>query len=159
MTVRSQSMPVTDLPFLARLREEHGAKALRYCGVSVVNVLTGVSVLAFCHAVLGWPATAANVTAWMVSTVPAYLLSRAWVWQQSGSHRLSGEVLPFWVLALIGLVFSTAVVGLVERHTEMTIFILAGNLAAYGVVWIAKYLVLDRLMWRHQPAGDAVEVA
>ena len=130
-------------------------KALRYCGVSVVNVLTGASTLAFCHAVLGWSAVASNITAWAVSAVPAYLLSRAWVWQQSGSHRLTGEVLPFWILALVGLICSTFVVDQVEQHTERTIFILAGNISAYGVVWIAKYVFLDKVMWRHRTADPA----
>ena len=158
MTVRSQSMPVTDLPLVSRLIDEHGVKALRYCGVSVVNVATGVSTLAFCHAVLGWSAVASNLTAWAVSAVPAYLLSRAWVWQQSGSHRLTGEVIPFWILALVGLLCSTFVVNQVEQHTERTIFIIAGNISAYGIVWIAKYVVLDKVMWRHQPATDPAEV-
>jgi putative flippase GtrA len=159
MPVRSESMPVSDSPLYVRLAAEHGEKAIRYCAVSVVNVVTGLSTLAFCHGVLHWSAVSANITAWMVSTVPAYMLSRAWVWKQSGSHRFGGEVLPFWILALVGLLFSTIVVDLVERHTERTIYILVGNLSAYGVVWVAKYLILDKVMWRHRPANDPVEVA
>ncbi|MYA14186.1 MAG: GtrA family protein [Acidimicrobiaceae bacterium] len=141
--------PVSASPMstLQRLRAEHGLKALRYCGVSVVNVSVGVSVLAICHGLLGWPAVGANLAAWMVSTVPAYLLSRAWVWQRSGPHRLAGEVLTFWVMALIGLLLSSAAVWVVEEFTSETVFVVAGNLAAYGTVWVAKYVFLDRVMW------------
>ena len=141
--------PVTVSPMstLQRLRAEHGLKALRYCGVSVVNVSVGVSVLVVCHGLLGWPAVGANLAAWMVSTVPAYLLSRAWVWRRSGPHRLAGEVLTFWVMALIGLLLSSAAVWAVEEFTSETVFVVAGNLAAYGTVWVAKYLFLDRVMW------------
>ena len=159
MAVRSHDMPAADSSLVVRLATEHGMKALRYCGVSVVNVLTGASTLAFCHAVLHWSAVSSNLAAWAVSTVPAYLLSRAWVWRQSGSHRLSGEVLPFWILALVGLLFSTFVVGIVAQHTERTTLILVANISAYGVVWVAKYLILDKVMWRHQSANDPVEVA
>ena len=120
---------------LQRLRAEHGLKALRYCGVSVVNVTVGVTVLSICHGVLGWPAVGANLAAWMVSTVPAYLLSRAWVWRRSGPHRLGGEVLTFWIMALIGLVLSSLAVRAVEEFTSETVFVVAGNLAAYGTVW------------------------
>ena len=133
---------------LQRLRAEHGMKALRYCGVSAVNVTVSVTVLAACHALLGWPAVWANLAAWMVSTVPAYLLSRAWVWQKGGSHRLGGEVLAFWVLALVGLGFSSLAVRVVEEFTSETLFVVSGNLGAYGTVWVAKYLFLDRVMWR-----------
>ena len=132
---------------LQRLRAEHGLKALRYCGVSVVNVTVGLSVLAICHGVLGWPAVGANLAAWMVGTAPAYLLSRAWVWQRSGPHRLGGEVLTFWVMALVGLALSSLAVAIIERMADRTVLVAAGNLAAYGAVWIAKYVFLDRVMW------------
>jgi len=144
---------------LMRVLEEHGAKLLRYCGVSAVNVLTGMSTLAFCHAVLGWSPVESSISAWAVSTIPAYLLSRHWVWQQSGSHSVSAEIMPFWILALAGLAFSTLVVGLVGTVTDSTPMILLGNLGAYGVVWVVKYLVIDNLMWSHDDAQvvEAVE--
>ena len=135
------------------LGAEHGLKALRYCAVSVVNVTVGLSVLSVCHAVLGWPAVGANLAAWMVGTAPAYLLSRAWVWQRRGPHRLGGEVLAFWVMALVGLALSSLAVGIVERYTPRTVLVMAGNLGAYGVVWVAKYLFLDKVMWRGVRGG------
>ena len=149
------SVVVTVLPTstLQRLKAEHGLKALRYCGVSVVNVTVGLSILAVCHAVLGWPAVGANLAAWMVGTVPAYLLSRAWVWQRSGPHRLGGEVLTFWVMALVGLALSSLAVAVVEHYTQRTVLVVASNLAAYGTVWVAKYVFLDQVMWARPPKG------
>ncbi len=136
------------LGVLRRLVDDHLLKALRYCAVSAVNVVVGLSVLITCHAVLGWPAVAANISAWMVSTVPAYLMSRAWVWNHTGAHRIGGEVVPFWIMALTGLGLSTLAVGLVERHTDLTVFVVAGNIGAYGLVWVAKYVFLDQVLWR-----------
>ncbi len=135
------------LSTLQRLRVEHGLKALRYCGVSVVNVTVGVSVLVVCHALFGWTAVQSNLAAWAVGTTPAYLLSRAWVWQQSGRHRIGSEVITFWLMAFVGLVLSSLVVRLVEHLAENTLAVVAGNLSAYGLVWIAKYLYLDNVMW------------
>ena len=132
---------------LQRLRVEHGPKALRYCGVSIVNVTVGLTTLAVCHGVLGWPAVAANLAAWMVGTAPAYLLSRAWVWQRSGPHRLGGEVLAFWILALVGLALSSLVVTIIEHLADRTVLVVAGNLGVYGSVWVAKYIFLDQVMW------------
>ena len=140
-------MAATPTSSLQRLRVEHGLKALRYCGVSVVNVTVGLTALAVCHGVLGWPAVAANLAAWMVGTAPAYLLSRAWVWQRSGPHRLGGEVLAFWIMALVGLALSSLVVAIVEHLADRTVLVVAGNLGAYGSVWVAKYIFLDQVMW------------
>ena len=140
-------MTATPTSALQRLRDEHGLRALRYCGVSVVNVTVGIGVLVICHGVLGWPAVGANLAAWMVGTAPAYLLSRAWVWQRSGPHRLGGEVLTFWIMALVGLVLSSLTVTIIEHFTQRTLLVVAGNLGAYGTVWVAKYVFLDRVMW------------
>ena len=148
MTVRST--PVSDRlpPLVARLLDEHGAKALRYLGVSAFNVAFGAALLAVLHGVLGWEPVPANVTAWAIGSGPAYYLNRQWVWQQSGAHSLHREVLPFWIIALVGLLLSTAAVGLAGRYTEATAYILLANLSAYGVIWVAKYVILDKVMWR-----------
>ena len=146
-------MTATPSSTLRRLRAEHGLKALRYCGVSVVNVTVGLSVLAVCHGVLGWPAVVANLAAWMVGTAPAYLLSRAWVWQRSGPHRLGREVLTFWIMALVGLALSSLVVAIIEHLADRTVLVLAGNFGAYGSVWVAKYIFLDRVMWPRRRDG------
>ena len=146
-------MTATPTSSLQRLRAEHGLKALRYCGVSIVNVAVGLTVLAVCHGLLGWPAVGANLAAWMVGTAPAYLLSRAWVWQRSGPHRLGGEVLTFWIMALVGLALSSLAVAVIEQLADRTVLVLAGNFGAYGSVWVAKYVFLDRVMWPRSPKG------
>ena len=151
--IASDPVTVPLMSTLQRLRAEHGLKALRYCGTSVVNVSVGICVLTVCHAVLDWPAVGANLAAWMVSTVPAYLLSRTWVWQRSGPHRLGGEVLTFWIMALVGLGLSSLTVAIVEHFTQRTLLVAAGNLFAYGTVWVAKYVFLDRVMWPKATKG------
>lgn len=158
MTVASS--PVTAAPHPARaFLAEHGAKLLRYCGVSVVNVITGQAVLAFCLAVLDLRAVPSQVIAAMVSAVPAYILSRRWVWQQSGPDSFRSEVLPFWTMSLIGLVFAVTSIGIVEQFTDNTLALMLTSLAAYGVVWVAKYIVLDKIMWGSADRDAAPEPA
>ncbi len=45
MTLASSSMSTVERLGLSRLLAEHGMKLLRYCGMSVVNVVTGVGTL------------------------------------------------------------------------------------------------------------------
>jgi putative flippase GtrA len=132
---------------LAPLLEEHGTKILRYCGVSVVNVITGNGTLLICLEVFELHRLVSVLIAWMVSTIPAYLLSRHWVWQQRGANSMRSEVAPFWILALIGLGFSGLCVWIAGFFTESSLALMVVNLGAFGVVWVAKYLVLDRMMW------------
>ena len=157
MPLASNPMSTATRLGLTSLIEEHGLKLLRYCGVSVVNVITGLGTLFFCLEVLDIQPVLSNVIAWMVSTVPAYLLSRYWVWQQSGSNSVKAEIAPFWILALIGLAFSSFCIWIAGYFTENSFVLIGVNLCAYGVVWVAKYIVLDRIMWGPGSHGE-VEV-
>ena len=158
MTVASTPVTTTLHPARAFLAE-HGPKLLRYCGVSVVNVICGQAVLGFCLAILDLRAVPSQVIAAMVSAIPAYILSRRWVWKQSGRDSFRTEVLPFWIIALVGLVFAVTSIAIVEQFTENTLVLMFTSLAAYGVVWVAKYIILDRIMWGGANGDAPLEAA
>ena len=133
---------------------DNGAKLLRYCGVSVVNVLCGQGLLALCLTVFALGGVVSQLIAATISAVPAYILSRRWVWKQTGPDSFRTEVLPFWTMALIGLVFAVSAIAVVERFSTSTIVLMVTSLAAYGVVWVAKFLVLDNILWPHPTEFD-----
>lgn len=127
---------------------ENREKIIRYCGVSVVNVLVGQGILAFCLLVLDLSGVLSQFIAASLSAIPAYILSRRWVWKQRGKDSFRTEVLPFWTMAIIGLLFAVASIAIMERFTDHPIVIMLTSLGAYGVVWVGKYFVLDKIMWR-----------
>jgi putative flippase GtrA len=131
-----------------RLIEQYFRKLMRYCGVSVFNLFFGQSLLFFFHSILDWPGWIANITAVMISAVPAYLLSRHWVWGQRGRNSFKTEVLPFWSMAFLGLTISTVAVAIVDEHFDSAVAVQLASVASFFVVWILKFFVLDRLMWR-----------
>jgi putative flippase GtrA len=143
---------------LAQVVEEHGAKLLRYFSVSAFNVVVGIGTLTVCLEVFDLSPVVANVTSWTIGTIPAYLLSRYWVWQQSGANSVRSEVAPFWILALVGLSFSTLCIWIAGSFTDRSILLVGANFAAYGVVWVARYLVLENLMWGKKKGRPEVEV-
>lgn len=133
---------------LMQLVAAHGSKVVRYCGVSVVNVIIGQGILAFCLEVMDLSGVVSQFWSAMLSAIPAFILSKRWVWKQTGPDSFRGEVLPFWVMSAIGLGFALLVVGIADRSTDSTPILMFASLCAYGVVWVAKFLVLDRLMWK-----------
>jgi len=97
-----------------------------------------------------------------ISAVPAYLLSRHWVWRQRGRNSFTTEVLPFWSMALLGLIISTVAVAIVDDRYDGALPVQLASVASFGVVWVLKFFVLDRLMWRHAhdvPLGATAEPA
>jgi putative flippase GtrA len=146
--------------FLKRLREQHGAKLLRFGAVSAFNVVFGQSLLYGAQTVFDWPAVGSNILAVTVSAVPAYLLSRYWVWQKRGKNHLMKEVIPFWSLAILGFVLSTFAVWFVERQWDpQPLFINLTNLAAFGVVWVSKFFILDRFLFRVDEPDEETSTA
>lgn len=144
---------------------------LKYSAVSVVNVVIGQGLLVVFAAILhkDW---LANVLAVSLSAVPAYYLSRAWVWGKTGKSHLTKEVLPFWGFAFAGLVLSTLSVYLVTHalgiadtpRDQLTLVEkLAPNMAnicAFGVLWVVKFFILDSFMFgkhHHGPIDELEE--
>ena len=137
---------------VARLWRTYGAKLIRYSWVSVVSTSISVCLLLVFRDGLGWSFVAANIAAVTISTVPAYILSRRWVWSQDGKNSVRYEIAPFWAMAFLGLALSTLFVYIAEQFTEHSLALILANGAAFGLLWIAKFLVLDKLMWANQPA-------
>jgi putative flippase GtrA len=147
------SDPVSD--FVWRLREHHGAKLLRYGAASAFNVVVSQALLYGAQTVLGWSAVPSNVTAVMIGTIPAYLIARYWVWQKRGKNHLMREVVPFWALTLTGFALSTLAVWFVEQQWDPhPLIINLTSLTAYGFVWVAKFVILDRLLFVDEQLTD-----
>lgn len=120
----------------------------RYLAVSCINVLNHQVLLFIANSWWGWSGGWANVFAACVSAGPGYLLTRAWVWRVTGRHDLRGEVLPFWLIALAGLVMSTVFAEMADRVFGAGLAVNIASLFAYFLVWVAKFLLLDRLFRR-----------
>ena len=129
-------------------RAQFDRKPVRYSLVSVVAVGVSQLVLIICSALLDWSAVASNLTAVSIGSIPSYTLNRSWVWGKRGGSHLWREVVPFWAFALLGLAFSTLLVHLASTWNNSPVVLSAANLTAFGLLWVAKYLFLDALLFR-----------
>lgn len=136
-------------------REPKGKKAIRYTMVSVISVAVNQLSLFVLFTLFEWTAKSANILACVIAGLPSYYLNRTWAWGKTGRSHLMKEVLPFWTLAFLGLVFSTWAAHFAEtKAQEMTDVRLYQGLAvnfatvvAYGVLWIAKFVIFNRFMF------------
>ena len=123
-------------------------KLFKYSMASVVAVSVGQPVFWIFDGALGWDAIPANLVSVSVGAVPNYLINRSWTWHQTGKNRLWGEVVPFWVMSALGMFLSLGTVAYAEDRWDTTIAVAIAQLAGFGVLWIAKFVVLDRVMWK-----------
>jgi putative flippase GtrA len=132
---------------------------IRYTLVSVISVIISVIVLGITKGLLGWSAFWANVFSVAVACVPSYELNRRWAWGKNGKSHMWKEVVPFWVLAFIGLAFSTWWAVAAEAiahhrhfsHTKQTLLVEAAVLLAYGILWIGKFIIFNKILFAHHP--------
>ena len=136
---------------------------LRYGTVSIIATVTSMIVLGVLVSATTMPAGWANVLATAVGTFPSFELNRRWVWGKTGKRSLRGEVGPFWILSFAGLALSTLTVSLAAAWaaragvdaTTRTIVIEVANVAAFGSLWVAQFVILDRVLFRRDPGGPA----
>lgn len=132
---------------LDRVTRGRGLLAIRYSMVSVVGVVVTQAVLFVMVGVLDVDPTWSNVTAVSVAAVPAFVLNKRWVWSRDGKVSLRREILPFWVFTLAGLLLSTLLVTVAKGISDSTLVVMAANIAGFGVLWVAKFLFLDQVMF------------
>ena len=153
-------MDLSPSGLLAWSRSDEGKKLFRYSMVSVVSVIVYEILLLLTLGVLHWrTARSANLCAVSISAIPSYYLNRAWAWGKTGRSHLMKEVVPFWAMALLGLVFSTWATGwatrfaddFTEAHLMRTLIVMFAGLAAFGVLWVAKFVILNKVLFAHRP--------
>ena len=105
-----------------------GRLAARYVAVSVFNTVFSQTLLFVANSVWGWGGGSSNAFAAIIASIPAYLLSRAWVWEKTGSHSVAREVVPFWVITFIGLGVSTLAAEFADRQFGAGIWVNVASL-------------------------------
>ena len=103
------------------------------------------------------PAGLANVIATAVGTVPSFELNRRWVWRKTGKRSLARRgrsVLGAVVRGPRALHARSRAWPRRGRRSAgvsgatRTLVIEAANVAVFGSLWIAQFLILDRILFR-----------
>jgi putative flippase GtrA len=139
---------------LAWSHTHEGRKLVRYTAVSGISTIVSFVTLFLVFGVFKlWSEVPSTVFSNVVATAPSYYLNRSWAWGKSGRSHLMREIVPFWGMATLGI--SVSIVGAqVARHIglthhlphlEQTLLVLVANLASFGLFWVLKLLLFNRL--------------
>ena len=164
------SVNISPSALYAHARSDAGRRAIRYMATSGIGVaLTQLLLGLFLH-VFHWRSGVSNVVAVSLVSVPAFLLNKYWVWGKRGRAHMRREVLPFWLFTIAGLALYTLAVVLVANATKdptvpglengNKIAVQLANIAGFGVLWVIKYLFLDKIMFgahHHTPYDEDIE--
>jgi putative flippase GtrA len=127
---------------------------IRYTLVSIISALTSLVVLTIVYGVLRlWTEVVSALFSNIVAGVPSYILNRRWVWRKSGRSHIWREIVPFWVMSLTGIGFALVTASWAHSfadshhldHLARTALVVGANVAAFGTLWILKFIILNRL--------------
>jgi putative flippase GtrA len=139
-------------------------KLFRYCAVSAIATTVSLTILGVLVATGTTTAGWANIIATAVGTVPSFELNRRWVWGKAGHRAFGAEIGPFCALSFSGLALSTIAVSAAAGWATAaglgtgarTLVAEGANVATFGSLWVAQYLILDRVLFRAR-SGRAEE--
>lgn len=155
---RHQADDLVVVAVLAPFTADGGRRLVRYAAVSAVSVATTQVLLVAGRAVVGLPPAWANALAVLAAAGPVYGLNRRWVWGLDGPSSWRKEVAPFWAFTVAGLALSTVAVAGMARLTHDTMALAVTNLAAFAVLWVAKFVALDGVVFSPAPAPVLIPV-
>jgi putative flippase GtrA len=136
------------------LHTHEGRKIFRYSMVSVISSAVSLIVIAIVYGVLHlWSEVPSTIFGNLVATFPSYWLNRKWAWGKHGRSHLWKEVVPFWTLAGVGIAFSIVGAAAARHvaikydldHFQTTVVVLLANVMSFGIFWVAKLLLFNKL--------------
>ncbi|GAA1110163.1 hypothetical protein GCM10009630_03980 [Kribbella jejuensis] len=142
---------------LTKLRADRGRLLLwaKYSASSVFATVVSQVAFALCYW-FGTPALVANLVAWLTGAIPNYLLNRHYTWGRSG------QKLPYTIIVVGSAVIAALVTSLtdhavqpIDSHAWKTVLVTGSYLGTYGVLFIAKFALFDRLVFAKPAAADA----
>jgi putative flippase GtrA len=142
-----------------------GKKMFRYTMVSVISTVVSIATLGLVYGVFRlWTEVPSTLFANAVATVPSYYLNRNWAWGKTGRSHIRREVLPFWGLSIAGMLLSIAtstearnfgIHHFEHDHLARTALVEGANVLAFGILWVVKFVVFQRL-FHTSPAAVAL---
>jgi len=135
-------------------RTPEGLKIIRYTMVSAISALTSLVILTLVYGVLRlWSEVISTLFANLMAGIPSYILNRRWVWGKSGRSHIWREILPFFVMSVTGIGFALYTATLAQsfanshhlHHVARTALVVGANVTAFGILWLLKFIILNRL--------------
>jgi len=161
-------MKASPAKVLEYARSAEGRKKLRYAGVSVVFVPVGQICVQVFGLLLDRDYTKASLLTAALLTLPNFFANKLYVWRVTSKENLRTQVLVFWVAAMLGTTMATGFTALVQALTKqqstlvVAVSVTVAQLTGFGIVWVGRFLVLDRWLFKmthggHEPAPGEID--
>jgi putative flippase GtrA len=127
---------------------------LRYTASSLLATVTSAVTFALVYRVLDGGPQLAGLTAFVPGAIVNFVANRFWAWRLRERTGLGREALSYAVVAVLCVLAATGVAGLTHAALQdvdpdlRAVLVELSYLGTYAVLFLLKYVVLDRLVFR-----------
>jgi len=75
-------------------------------------------------------------------------MSVRFVWPKSEAASRRMQIVVFVLLSVLGLIVSTVLASLLSRASDHALAPNIGSTAGFGLVWVIRFLILDKTVFR-----------
>jgi putative flippase GtrA len=165
-------MKLSPSGLMEHARSDDGRKQIRYAIISIVFVPLGqVLIQIFVHFVHNncgdGNFVAASIISAVILTLPNFYANKRWVWRDTNRDNLRTQILVFWVAAMLGVALATLLTWWAQSvqpthachsHAVVTLgeraLVFLAQLVGFGVVWVGRYIILDKWLFKVTHHGD-----
>jgi len=123
--------------------EKTSKKAARYFAATAIGAPANIALYLVLVRQAGVTEALANLSAALLIMGPRFLINKYWVWRHRSRTRIGFEARIHVLLTAVGLTLSTVVAWHLGRLDASTTMLALGNLGAFAVVWIVRFVVLN----------------
>ncbi|WP_068180443.1 hypothetical protein [Mycobacterium sp. UM_CSW] len=135
-------------------------KKLRYAAVAAAFLPIGQGLIQVMGVWLN-SYTAASLLAAAIVTVPNFFANKHFVWRATSAENLRRQVIVFWLVVMLAVSLATLFTSLVDDAMAGDTTAIHGaavfsvQVLGFGVVWVGRFLILDRWFRDSQTAHAA----
>jgi putative flippase GtrA len=151
-------MKLSPAALIEHARSEEGRKLIRYAGVSVVFVPVGQGLIQLFAVWMSF--TAASLLTAALLTLPNFFANKRLVWRVTSKENQRTQIAIFWVAAMLGVSLATALTWVTDQLTADSselmrrLAVIVAQLTGFGIVWVGRFLILDRWLFKLTHHGD-----
>jgi putative flippase GtrA len=159
-TITGADVSVSISQLTGKLRQNL-SRLIRYSATSAVSLGVSEMTLLILYSTRTFDATVAALIANLAGTVPSYLLSRYWIWADSDRKRVGRQVVLYWTTSFVAMAVTSVATGALTAiapagHRAHVLVAGAGFLGLNLVLWVAKYVVYQKIIFRDRSSDDLV---
>ena len=131
-----------------QLARPRAGRFVRYSVGSALATLVSAVTFALAYRGLQTGPAVASIAAFAAGVVVNFVANRFWAWSRRHRLGLGRDLAAYTTLAITTALAAVGVTSLIDQHTDTWILVEVSYFATYAAMFLVKFVLLDRVIFR-----------